>query len=602
MIPSYANTMHAAVRNAISLRLYQQNLANGARAAWDRGVKNIMIVLATGGGKTAVMGDIVLHHKGASCIGAHRQELVGQISVALARCGVRHRIIAPEKVIKSIQRAHIEDVGTSFIWAKAPTAVAGVDTLVRRGKLVPDEWLKTVTLCAFDEGHHVTEENKWGRCYKLFTHKDRKLLTVTATPIRADGQGLGTKELGGCGLVQEMIVGPCSRELIDWGYLCDYRVVLAKSDVNLIAEHFSKATGELNEAGKALVRESHIVGDVVERYMEHSPGERALAFYTDVETSIKGAAQFRLWGVRAMHIDGDSDDDVRMDAVRKLKNGELDVLCNVGLFGEGFDLPAVKAVYDAAATESFSSYSQRFGRMLRLSVAPELIARWETFTPEQRHAFIAQSSKPFGLYVDLVGNMVRHRGPPDKPREWTLESREKRGGGSAGVPLITFCTNPTGGIAGFACGKNYERYLSCCPYCGYKPVPAARSTPEQVDGDFTEMDSGALAALFAGMYDLDQPFVAPYAAHHIQLAAHSNYVDKHAAQTFLRECFAWWAGEQRATGLKDNEINKKFYLTFRVDIATACSYSKKDADILSSRIEEVLTASSRQGIVRPQGY
>jgi len=599
MVPSSASPLYAAVKQVIHLRYYQRELADEARRLWDQGIKNLMLVLPTGGGKTVTFGDLISKHQGASCAIAHRQELVSQISLALARVGVRHKIIGSDDLIKSISRLHVEGVGCNFIFAGAPVAVAGVDTLIRKGKLVSESWLRQVTLVVHDEGHHLLRKNKWGKATDLFANQNRRLLSVTATPTRADGAGLG-KDADG--FIEHMIMGPSPRRLIDEGYLTDYRVVLAKSDVELVEQHFSKATGELNGAGKALVRGSHIVGNAVDSYIAHANGKRAIVFAPDVEMSIAMAEQFRRAGIRALHIDGETETDVRDDAVRKLKRQELDVLCNVGLFGEGFDLPAIEAVIDASATESYSSYAQRFGRMLRLSIAPELMAQWENYSPSQRLACIAASSKPFGLYVDLVGNMLRHKGPPDQAREWTLDAREKRSS-AKGVELITTCTNPVDPATGYACGKNYERYLSRCPYCGFKPEPTARNSPEFVDGDFTVMDAAAVAELFSRIVDTSAPFVPPQ---HVDAIIGMANARKHreliAAQTNLREAFAWWAGEHRARGLLDSEIYRLFYLTFGVDWLSACAYRKADADLLAEKIDSHLTGASLHTRIRPESY
>ena len=66
------------------------------------------------------------------CIRDSRQELVGQISLALARQGVMHDIVAPRPVIRFCSDIHVEELGQSFYSPHAPGFVGGVDTLVRR--------------------------------------------------------------------------------------------------------------------------------------------------------------------------------------------------------------------------------------------------------------------------------------------------------------------------------------------------------------------------------------------------------------------------------------------------------------------------------------
>jgi DNA repair protein RadD len=580
---------------SVVLRYYQNDLIDAIQAKWLAGVQSVLAVLATGGGKTVIVGDIVRRHKGAACISAHRQELVSQISLALARYGVRHKIIAPDKVVRGIVRLHVEEVGASFVNPASLVAVASVDTLIRSGPLVDERWLQEVTLLIHDEGHHVLTANKWGRATDQFTNPRLKVLSVSATPERADGRGLGRKAEG---IVDTMVEGPTTRPLINEGYLTEYRIVLAESDIKLSQDMISRETGEFIQSKlKAAVRGSHVVGDVVAAYKKYTPGQRALVFASDVETSIDMAASFRAAGVRAMHVDADTPDDVRDDAKRKLKRGDLDVLTNVGLFGEGYDLPVVAAVYDTAATESFAAYAQRFGRMLRLSIPPELMAVWDRYTPDERKAHIAASGKPHGFYVDLVGNLLRHKGPPDRPRVWSLESRERRGSNSD-AELTTTCRNIDVDGSGYACGKDYERYLAKCPYCGYKPEPSARSGPEFVAGDWRELDAETLARMRGEIIDVSAPYVhtqglpLAYAKHNAN--AHQARID---AQLNLRDAFAWWAGEQRARGLDDGEIYRLFYLTFGIDTLSAWALKKPEADILSNRIDSLLTVASLQSRV-----
>jgi len=107
----------------MSLRYYQKDLRRKIEEAWDNGAENVLAVLPTGSGKTKTFSNIILSHtmahilslrKGATCAIAHRQELVSQISLALNRDKVRHRIIAPPDVIRACVRLHMEDQKVSY--------------------------------------------------------------------------------------------------------------------------------------------------------------------------------------------------------------------------------------------------------------------------------------------------------------------------------------------------------------------------------------------------------------------------------------------------------------------------------------------------------
>ena len=77
-----------------------------------------------------VITHIIAHTVGAVCAIAHRQELVSQISIALARNHIRHRIIGPLSLTRNIIRLHMEEFNASYIDPNAKCAVAGVDTLI----------------------------------------------------------------------------------------------------------------------------------------------------------------------------------------------------------------------------------------------------------------------------------------------------------------------------------------------------------------------------------------------------------------------------------------------------------------------------------------
>ena len=224
MIPVQTKIATVVSRVVTHLRPYQAKAKQYIYDAWDQGFVNVLAVLPTGAGKTVLFSDIIHDHRGASCAIAHRQELVSQISLALARDKVRHRIIGPKSVVKLCVNLHMLELGASYYDPSSTCAVAGVDTLVRRGDEL-NGWLESVTLCVQDEAHHVLESNKWGTAFKMFPNA--KGLGVTATPLRADGKGLGRHVDG---LFDTMVEGPGMRDLIEMGFLTEYRVFAPPSD------------------------------------------------------------------------------------------------------------------------------------------------------------------------------------------------------------------------------------------------------------------------------------------------------------------------------------------------------------------------------------
>lgn len=181
---------------APQLRPFQQQLCADIESAWTQGARNVMPVAATGSGKTVVLSHLMRSEPGGSLAIAHRQELVSQISTALARNGVQHRLLSSGRggsssLLRIITALHTYELGQSYLTERAKVGVVGVDTLIRCK--ADDPWFDRVRLAVCDEAHHVTKANKWGTSFELLP--EARGLLPTATPCRADGKGLDRKSV-----------------------------------------------------------------------------------------------------------------------------------------------------------------------------------------------------------------------------------------------------------------------------------------------------------------------------------------------------------------------------------------------------------------------
>jgi len=110
----------------------------------------MMAVCPTGSGKTVIMSNVSLEFPGPVAMIAHRQELVSQMSLALAKCEVKHRIVGPAKLVKTIVQIHMMELNRSWYDPNSHTAVCGVDTLIRRYDTLK-HWCDGVGLVMIDE-------------------------------------------------------------------------------------------------------------------------------------------------------------------------------------------------------------------------------------------------------------------------------------------------------------------------------------------------------------------------------------------------------------------------------------------------------------------
>jgi len=558
----------------MQLRDFQQKVETEVEQAWSAGHTNVLAVLPTGGGKTALFSSIVAKTGGVRAVTAHRSELVSQIALSLAKWGVAHNIVASQSTQRDCVAAQQSELGRSFYSPSSKVIVSSVDTLLRKNY----NWFPHVTLHVTDEGHHVLEGNKWGKACALFPNA--RNLGVTATPCRADGRGLGAHADG---IFSAMVEGPTGRELMDAGWLSEYDVYCFKpGDLNL-ASVDTGSTGDykMPQLRKATHASSQLVGDVVQTYLKYGKGKRGITFAVDIEQARELNSAYLAAGVASDIVTGNTPAAQRASTLKAYRDGRIVQLVNVDLFGEGFDVPMVEVVSMARATASFALFCQQIGRALR----PVYAEGFDLLTDAGRRMAIAAGPKPRGIILDHVGNYVQHAvmmGLPEGKLPWSLDARERRSKGASddGVPL-TSCEE---------CGRPYERFYRACPHCGHAPKPAERGKPEQVDGDLELLDKAALSEMLREAGRCMDSVQVP--RHLLGTPAEKAIINRHharfAAQLDMRDAIAAWGGWAKADGLADHEAQRKFFHTFKVDVLSAQAYGAADAAALASKVKEVI--------------
>lgn len=544
------------------LRPHQIEAVEKVNKRWEAGDKDVCLVLPTGAGKTRVMAEFTRLESGVTLVVAHRKELVSQIALAIAVQKVKHRFIAQKSAVKFATSQQMQRLGHSYFVPAANVVVASAQTLVN----VPyEKWHDNVTLYMTDEAHHLTRESTWGICRNKF--KNARGLGVTATPIRADGKGLGRNASG---FFDSMIIGPSMRDIINMGYLADYDLVIEETDLDLARVEISKSTGDFKkpQLNKA-VNESKIVGDTVDTYLKYAKDRLTVVFTIDVQSSVDLAEEFVSRGIRAEAISAKNTDEERAAILKRFENRTTIVLVNCDLFSEGFDCPAIDCVMMDRPTESYSLFCQQFGRALR-------------YVPGKR-----------ALIIDKVGNIRRFMAKgfplPDNPYHWSLDDAERKSAGkSDDTDTVTSCTNVP------ACGLPYPAELQSCPYCGVVPKKTERKGPARVDGNLTLLTPEELSELRAALVDVERDpntvkemMLRAGAPSIAAMGAAKNIRLLNEAQVKLRESIQLWAGVQRDNGLSAEEAMTKFYKNFGIDIITAQTLNGREAEKLNDRVRMV---------------
>lgn len=326
----------------IELRNYQKELVESVREEVKKGHKKIIMTLPTGGGKSFIAADIAARsvEKGHKVlILTHMRQLVTQMSLRLSEYGLDSGFIMAgfeSELNKSIQ------IGT-------------IQTYSRRIKLPDEIFFINASIVIIDEAH-----KSMSKTYQtvLSKYTDKIVIGITATPVLGSGVGLGE--------FYSVIVDRIGvHGLIDIGQLVPVRY-FAPDAPDLSKIKIVRGDYDKKELGDKM-SQPKIVGDVYEQWAKVAGGKQTMVFAVNVKHSKYLRDKFLSYGIKAEHLDAHNEDDERSETIRRFRNGDTQVLCNVGLFTEGTDIPEIECISIARPTKSLGLYRQMGGRGLRPS-------------------------------------------------------------------------------------------------------------------------------------------------------------------------------------------------------------------------------------------
>ena len=374
----------------IHLRDYQQDLLDGVQVALAPEQARVMMQLPTGGGKTIIAGALLKEwlKGGRKAVWlTHRKELATQTRELLANASVAAWIYARWSP------------GKDAPGEPNRVAILMAQTVSRRTarKIV---WTKysNEDLMIVDEAHHASADG-WTRAMRQWPGR---ILGMTATPWR-----LSQKE-GFDHLFSALLSGPQVMELQSGNHLCDAQV-LRPSSQWIIRGGAVGMDGDYTDAGIEAVNQANIMtAGALKFWQEHAQDRPTIVYAVSVDHAHNLAAVFRNAGVPAAAMLGSTKEKERAALIDGFKRRNLQVLVNVAVATEGFDLPDASCVVITRPTKSLTLYLQMVGRGLR---------------PKEGSGNC--------LILDLAANSELH-GLPEDNREWSLEPRaEQEGDGDA---------------------------------------------------------------------------------------------------------------------------------------------------------------------------
>lgn len=422
------------------LRPYQTLAIKQLLHAVQRGVKRVILQMATGSGKTAVFCQILksTYSKGNRGIMVVRgAKLVHQASGRLAREGVPHGIFQAQKTRGADKRM----------------LVCSIDTLYAR-KIAPP-----ADVIIVDEAHLSSgEAYKWLLSQPRYA--DAVVIGVTATPFAKDG----LEHVG------EEIVHPVTiKALIDDGYLVggEYYVPYIPDLKGVKSNKSDYITKQLQ--GALDQDKTRIYGHLRTQWETHGRGKKSLVFCVSVAHAKSVQAEMIAFGAIVEHVDASLSFDERDRIIDRLEKGEIDAITSVGCLTTGVDIPSLEVIFMMRPTKSYNLWIQMLGRGTR------------PFPGKEK----------FKL-VDLSGNLHKF-GPIEAEMRGQIEPTK----GDPTSPKIYTCSNCFNAVTVETCEirngpyncifKDREQEHRFCPACGthmclefYKPR-GERSGPENDD-------------------------------------------------------------------------------------------------------------------------
>ncbi len=297
---------------------YQRDAVSRVATLLYFGIRRILLVLATGGGKTVILSYLTAQavRQGKRCVWlVNRRELVQQTVRTLEAFGLT--------------------VGYD---GKALTAM--VQVLTYQGALACGE-VPPADVVFPDEAHHLAEKGEWIQILKAYP--DATVIGATATPERGDGKGLEWFD--------------CLEVVAQAGDLTALWQA-TEGRRGLVPCHVVRPSRELNGLARTPAKAT-----ILHKLRDH----RQVVFAPHIKAAEEYVRQFEEIGMRPAMVTGTTPKDERDALFARFREGAVNPLVGCQVFTEGWDEPTVEVVTIAGKCQSIGSLIQKVGRGLRPS-------------------------------------------------------------------------------------------------------------------------------------------------------------------------------------------------------------------------------------------
>lgn len=379
----------------MSLRNYQREAIDTVTEEHAAGVAGQIISIPTSAGKTHIAAN--LPYRGSKLFLVGAEELVWQAQEKL-------QFINPDLMIG------VEKADRQADTSRHDIIIASVPSLARKKRLArfrPDSFRQI----GVDECHHTTKSGMYADILRHFqalkseSNYDPSTLLygLTATPNRADGQGLEhtfSKITFQRSLLDLMRTGITINDKL-YPYIAD--IVCHRVDTYADLSPVHTKDRDLNQEDLANAIDTPERNKIaLDSYLKLGRGLGAFGFTVNIAHGHNLAKVFNDGGVPAAVMHGGTTREERKVLFAALEEGSLKVIFSTGVLGEGIDQPKVTVGLMLRPTKSQLLFQQQAGRILRPYPAPEELLR--RFKAGEERGW----RKKHAILIDFVDQSGRH--------------------------------------------------------------------------------------------------------------------------------------------------------------------------------------------------
>lgn len=339
--------------NAFALRDYQEDCLLAIENNLSKNIRDQLIILPTGGGKTIIFSELIRRKNLKTLIIAHRLELLNQAEEKL-------KFVAPD-IESGVFCGTRKELGKQVTIASIQSASSPKN----RELFLKEDF----ELLIIDEAHHAPARTYLGLMDYLgfkqldFVRNNKAsqsgiVLGFTATAKRGDRKALKR-------IFDEIAYELKLEHLVARGFLARPKGLHVTVDIDL--EDVQTVMGDYKKLSLRKVMTSDPARKIVAKTITKFASERkGIVFSCDIQHAELLKKDIENAGFKSAVVHSNVSLDRRKKALKDFSEGDLQFLINPMILTEGFDCPVADCMINAAPTQNRPLYIQKAGRVLRL--------------------------------------------------------------------------------------------------------------------------------------------------------------------------------------------------------------------------------------------